>query len=321
MTKLSEAREKFVQILRLRRFSAVYIEHLGLTLRMFDQALRRGGKDDPPVDTLTADDVFGFVRHLNEYRNIMTGRPLGETQILERLRTLRRFLNYLHENDLMARNIGDAIKTGRRVQTAPRGILTRHEVARLLAVPNTKTYLGLRDRVMLEVLYGCGLRAAELLALDRGDIDLEKRFLTVRSGKGAKDRVVPLSDVAAEWLARYIAEAWPRFLAHDRETAALFMSSAGLRISVGLLHKNMQEYRRRAGIKKPGACHALRHSIATHLLEEGLDLRYIQEFLGHSRISSTEIYTTVALGGLRERMERHHPRVKMKTISDNGDAE
>jgi integrase/recombinase XerD len=192
----------------------------------------------------------------------------------------------------------------------PRGLpkaLAEREVERLLAAPDTATCLGLRDRAMLELMYACGLRVSELVELPLAAVNARQGVLRI-SGKGGKERLVPVGEVALEWLSAYLAQARPT-LAKGRQPAALFLSRRGEGMSRQMFWTLVKRHALAAGIQ-PGRIspHVLRHSFATHLLNHGADLRALQMLLGHSALSTTQIYTLVAKEGLKRLHAQHHPR-------------
>jgi len=305
--------ERYLQHLIMRRYSRHSIKAMTRGLSRFTRYLTQAGRHDAPLALLTNADLDGYVQHLREYRGLSDGKPLERNTILNRLWEVRRFFRYLVEEGLMARSPAEFLQLGKIAEVLPRGVMTRDEVKAIMAQPDTSQPLGVRDRALLAVLYGCGLRAAELMALDTSDVDLAKGFLLVRCGKGAKDRVMPLVLDVAEWLERYLAEVRPGLQRYGADTA-LWLNTVGERMRLPTLAVIIQKCKTAAGVNKAGAIHAFRHSIATHLLDAGLDLRYIQEFLGHEHIQTTERYTTVAVIGLAEKLEKCHPRAGMKLL-------
>jgi integrase/recombinase XerD len=166
--------------------------------------------------------------------------------------------------------------------------------------------LGVRDRAMLEVFYASGIRRAELCSLEMADVNPERGTLTVRRGKGKKDRVVPLGGRAASWVARYVREVRPR-LSLDTRTQALFLTGYGEAFNPDVVSRMVSSWIRAAGLGSKGSCHLLRHSCATHMLEGGADIRYIQQLLGHEKLETTAIYTEVTIRQLLEVHARCHP--------------
>lgn len=184
--------------------------------------------------------------------------------------------------------------------------LSEADVEALLAAPVTDTPLGLRDRAMLELLYACGLRVSELVGLPLAGLNLSAGYVRVM-GKGRKERLVPLGDTAAAWLQRYLREARPA-LAGERLPDGLFLSRRGETMTRENFWHLIKRYCVQAGIDRPVSPHTLRHAFATHLLNHGADLRVIQLLLGHSDLSTTQIYTHVARQRLQALHAQHHPR-------------
>jgi integrase/recombinase XerD len=183
------------------------------------------------------------------------------------------------------------------------------EIARLLAAPDVTTPRGLRDKAMIEILYATGMRVSELVTLPHDGVDRERNFVLVR-GKGNKERVIPFGQVAQRALDEYVAKARGTFLADGAVRDALFLRSGGEAMTRQGFWKLLKGYARDAGIKKPISPHKLRHSFATHLVENGADLRAVQAMLGHADLSTTEFYTHVNRERLRRIYGEFHPRAK-----------
>jgi integrase/recombinase XerD len=185
--------------------------------------------------------------------------------------------------------------------------LSESDVEALLQAPVVDDPVGLRDRAMLELMYGAGLRVSELVGLETVQLNLRQGALRV-TGKGGKERLVPLGEEAVHWLERYLAQARP-LLAGKRALAPLFLSRRGAELSRQVFWQAVKRYAVLAGIDSTRVSpHGLRHSFATHLLNHGADLRALQLLLGHSSLSTTQIYTLVAKEGLKRMHARHHPR-------------
>ena len=191
----------------------------------------------------------------------------------------------------------------------PRGLpksLTEEDVESLLEAPPVEKALGLRDRAMLETLYASGLRVSELVALKLGQVSQDMGVVRV-VGKGSKERLVPLGEEAIAWIRRYLKEARPGILA-GRAADALFVTARGGAMTRQMFWTLLRRYALLAGLRKPISPHTLRHAFATHLLNHGADLRVVQLLLGHSDISTTQIYTHVARERLKQLHAKHHPR-------------
>ncbi len=186
--------------------------------------------------------------------------------------------------------------------------LTETEIEAVLAAPVLDTPSGLRDRTMLELMYACGLRVSELVGLPGAAVNLRQGALRVR-GKGGRERLVPLGDEARHWLERYLAEARPLLLGASREAPTLFLAGKGAALTRQAFWRLVKQHAAQAGIALARISpHGLRHSFATHLLNHGADLRALQMLLGHSSLSTTQIYTLVAREQLKQLHARHHPR-------------
>ena len=190
----------------------------------------------------------------------------------------------------------------------------------VLALPDLGDPIGLRDWAMMEVLYSTGIRRAELAALRLPDLDVERGTLTVRLGKGKKDRVVPIGERALMWVGRYLDEVRPSLVVPP-DRAALFLDKRGASVGLARLTQLMRRYIGRAGLGKTGACHIFRHTMATLMLERGADVRLIQEILGHEELSTTEIYTRVSIGHLKAVHDRTHPGAKLERRPQPDDGE
>jgi len=219
--------------------------------------------------------------------------------------TARRFYGYLVREGMMRQDPSAQLSSPRLGRPLPRS-LSEQEVEKLLAAPVLSDPLGVRDRCMLEVLYATGLRVSELVNLSFNQINLAGGVLRVR-GKGSKERLVPLGEEAADWVREFIGGARMEILG-ERKSEALFPTRRGKRMSRQGFWQRLRKHGAVAGIAEHLSPHSLRHAFATHLLDHGADLRAVQMLLGHSSLSTTQIYTQVARQRLRELHRKHHPR-------------
>lgn len=185
--------------------------------------------------------------------------------------------------------------------------LTEREVEKLLAAPDVGSAIGFRDRTMLEVLYASGLRVSELVNLRIPDVNLRQGVVRVM-GKGSKERLVPLGEEAISWLQRYLLEARPDLLKKNLSEEAIFPSSHGKLMTRQTFWHRIKAHAERAGIRRKISPHTLRHAFATHLINHGADLRVVQLLLGHSDLSTTQIYTHIAQHRMKSLHQMHHPR-------------
>jgi integrase/recombinase XerD len=240
------------------------------------------------------------------------GKRLGWGTLRHRLHVLRSFFRRLTRENVILHNPASELEMPRRVRRLPVQAMTTAELSRLLAVPNVTDPLGVRDRAMLEVFYATGIRRAELASLELTDVGSERGTLTVRQGKGGKDRVVPLGARALAWIDRYLSETRPHLCA-DARVPALFLTGYGEAFSPNVLSHAVTGWMRLAGLCGRGSCHLLRHTCATHMLEGGADVRYIQQLLGHESLDTTAIYTQVTINRLIEVHARCHPSARLPT--------
>jgi len=222
------------------------------------------------------------------------------------LSSIRQFCRWMVRQSLRQDDPSEQIDAPRLTRQLP-GSLSEMEMERLLQAPDVTTAFGLRDRAMLELMYGSGLRVSELVNLSLGQVNLNLGLLRL-VGKGAKERVIPLGEEAADWLLRYLGDARPRLLKPGRDSDSVFLSVRGRAMSRQAFWQHLKQYLLRAGISSSFTPHSLRHAFATHLLNHGADLRSLQMLLGHSDLSTTQIYTHVAQARLQELHRRHHPR-------------
>ena len=221
------------------------------------------------------------------------------------LSSLRRFYTYLMQQEIISTNPTDKISMPKIGRSLP-VLLTENEVLKLIKAPNTKKPLGFRDRVMLELLYATGLRVSELVKLEVNQVNLNQGYLRVM-GKGDKERLVPMGKTAKRWMKNYLNGPIQEIL-NDRQSDCLFPTRTSTSISRQAFWQIIKKYAMKVGISAKLSPHSLRHAFATHLINHGADLRVVQMLLGHSDLSTTQIYTHIAQHRLKDHHEKHHPR-------------
>jgi integrase/recombinase XerD len=255
-----------------------------------------------------------YQRHLFLHRK-KDGQALSWRSQSQRVRTVQQYFRWLVRQNVLLWNPASDLVLPRKEHRLPKAILTEEEVERVLAQPDVSTPVGLRDRAVLEVLYGAGLRRLELTRLTLVDVDWERETLWLRQAKGKKDRVVPLGARARMWVERYVRDARGE-LACGRDGGALFLTVQGEAMTADPLTHQTRQYVVAAGVNKPGSCHLFRHTMATLMLEGGADVRYVQEMLGHASLQTTAIYTHVSIRKLTEVHAATHPGAKLKKLSE-----
>lgn len=257
-------------------------------------------------EQITRSILEAYQRHLIHVRKT-NGQPLSVTTQRHRLNTLKKYFAWLCREWIIEANPASELILPRKPQRLPEQPLSSNEINALLAVPDIADVLGLRDRTILELFYSTGIRRAELCNLLITDIRHDRHILAINQGKGGKDRVVPIGETAMDFIERYLKYARPKLLVHPDETA-LFLSSYGEPYKTDAMSRLVSAYLKKSGLERPGSCHLLRHTCATHMLEGGADIRYVQELLGHAKLDTTAIYTRVSIQALADVHARCHPR-------------
>lgn len=222
------------------------------------------------------------------------------------LESIKGFFGWLFNKNHILLNPASHIENPKSPKSLPRHILTTDEVRKIFEIADLNTPVGFRDRAILEVLYSTGIRRKEVCGINLEDINIEGKTMLVREGKGKKDRYIPVGKSAINWIVDYIEKVRPLFLG-DKKSPYLFLSMNAGRIDETYLGIQISNYVKKAQICKAGGCLLFRHSMATTMLENGADIRFIQQMLGHSDLSTTELYTHVSLGKLKEVHARTHP--------------
>jgi integrase/recombinase XerD len=292
-----------LQMLAVRNYSKRSIDGRADGLQRF--FLWCAERDLTRASQITRPILESYQRHLWQYRT-KQNKPLGISTQRDRLGALRHFFSWLVRQNVLLSNPASELEMPRAEKRLPVEALSNTQVEALMNVPNISDALGIRDRTILELFYCTGIRRAELARLELADLNTERRTLRVRQGKGHKDRVLPLGSRALHWLRRYLDETRPRLVIHAA-TQALFLTSYGEAFNPDVLSRQVAAQMKKIGLGRNGSCHLLRHTCATHMLEGGADIRFIQQLLGHEKLDTTAIYTEVSITQLQLVHERCHP--------------
>jgi integrase/recombinase XerD len=264
-------------------------------LQALSRTLTARGND---LRQCSAADIFGYLAE--------RAKNGGKVSSLNRqLSAFRAFFRDAKREGLIDQDPTLTVKAGKAIRPLPKA-LTETEVEALLAAPDLSQIVGMRDKAMVELMYASGLRVSELISLRGAQVNLRQGALKV-TGKGGKDRLLPFGAMAQDWLQRYLDSARPQ-LARAHSPSLLFLSERGEEMTRQAFWYRIKLLAQRAGISKNVSPHTLRHSFATHLVNHGADLRAVQMLLGHSDLSTTEIYTLVAREALKRLHQAHHPR-------------
>ncbi len=289
--------DKFLDYLSAERgLAANTISSYGMDLKMF-----KGFLEESKLSS------WKSVNHqvINTFLLKRRDKGINPASLARELVAIKMFFRFIFQEGFINNDPTSVLESPRLWKRLPDS-LSVEEVERILKAPKIVNPLGLRDKVCLEVLYATGMRVSELVTLKANDLNLDVGFIRCR-GKGDKERIVPLGKVAIRYLTKYLSDVRPKLAKKDKD-GSVFVSHLGKKISRQSIWKIIKKYALLSGIKKNITPHTLRHSFATHLLERGADLRVVQEMLGHSNISTTQIYTHVNKERLKTIHKMFHPR-------------
>jgi integrase/recombinase XerD len=258
-----------------------------------------------------------YQRYLFYYRK-RNGAPLSFTSQRGKLSPLKGFFKWLTKNNYLLSNPASELELPRTVRRLPKHVLTVEEVEAVMGQVDLTDPLGIRDRAVLEALYSTGMRRMELINLQVPDIDRERGTVLIRQGKGRKDRIIPIGERALYWIDRYVTRV-RLHLVVGADDLTLFLTRSGERFNDCWLSNTVARYVDQANLGKRGACHLFRHTMATLMLENGCDIRFIQAMLGHAELSTTQIYTQVAIRVLKQMHAATHPgtRAAHRSVASN----
>ena len=242
---------------------------------------------------------------INSFVSFRFSKGISSSSNMRLISSLKKFFVYLVSHNFIKKNPTENIESPRKVKLLPHTIDVE-SVDKLLNSPDLKTRFGARDKAMLEILYACGLRVSELVSLKFSQVVIESNFLRVM-GKGSKERIIPINDYALTFLKAYIEDFRSEFM-KSKKTDSLFLSNRGLEMTRHSFWHIIKKYALQAGINNHLSPHTLRHAFATHMINNGADLRVVQLLLGHSDLSTTQLYTHIAKNELKELHCKNHPR-------------
>jgi len=315
---LAAMMEKHLLDLRVRNYSEYTIKNRKVHIGFFIQWCHDRGITEPTE--VTRPILEHYQRHLFHYRQ-KNGNPLTFRSQLARLVPLRVWFRWMARQRYILHNPASELELPRLEHRLPKTVFTVAEMEQVLTQPNINDPLGLRDRALMETLYSTGMRRLELANLKLYDLDTERGTVTIRQGKGKKDRVIPIGDRAAAWIDKYIRESRTQLVV-EPDDHTVFLSNAGEPFCLDHLSDLVRMHVDAANIGKRGACHMFRHCMATLMLENGADIRYIQQMLGHADLKTTQIYTQVSIRQLKLIHSATHPaRLDKSVIQSKKDPE
>jgi integrase/recombinase XerD len=304
--------KRYLESMRVRNYSPFTVDNREISLLQFfgwcdARSIGRPQEVTKPI-------LERYQRHLFHLRK-RDGKPLSFRTQHSRLVPVRAYFKWLTRQNVLLWNPASELELPRVERRLPRYVLTESEAERVLGMPDVSDAIGLRDRAILEVLYSTGIRRLEVVHLSVYDIDQERGTLIVRQGKGKKDRMVPIGERAIAWVGRYLEDVRPK-LVMPPDDGTLFLGATGEELDPNWLSQWVHRYVDAADIGKRGACHLFRHTMATLMLENGADVRYIQEMLGHAELSTTQIYTQVSIRRLKQVHTLTHPGASLSRLGD-----
>jgi integrase/recombinase XerD len=302
---------RYLEHLEVRNYSSSTINGTRQKVRDFITWAAARELTDPKEITMAV--LEAYQREIHRHRKT-NGKPLTATTQRSYISIIKLFFGWMTKRRIIAANPASELDLPRPEKRLHEEALAIGEIDTVLNIPDISDPLGLRNRTMLEVFYSTGLRRSELTRLETTDINHERGTLRVRQGKGKKDRVVPIGQSALEWIARYLDQARPRLAVGP--SAILFLTSYGEGFNPDTLSRLVSDLLKKANIGRPGSCHLIRHTCATHMLEGGADIRYIQQLLGHESLETTAIYTETSITQLKEIHAQTHPAEKRRPLPE-----
>jgi integrase/recombinase XerD len=306
-TPMQSMLEDYIHKLELQGFTEDTRSVRRIHLYMFERWAAERGIVEPVEATRPV--LERYQRYLFHYRK-KDGKPLSFSSQHSRLSALRMWFKWLTRQNYLLHNPASEIELPRLSKPLPR-VLTASEAETIMMQPDIAEPVGLRDRTILETFYSTGMRRAELVNLKLYDIDRSAGIVTIREGKGRKDRVIPIGERAIAWIDKYLDVARPKLVV-EPDDMTVFLTAQGEAFSRNALSLIIREYVEAANIGKRGACHLFRHTMATLMLEGGADIRFIQQMLGHARLDTTQIYTHVSIRMLKQIHSVTHPAAVLK---------
>lgn len=301
--------------LKARGYATQSVQYKYASLIWFIEWCHERGIDR--IEQITRPILQRYQRYLY-YAISRSGKPLSTASQRNRLTAVRTWFKFLMRENLILYNPASELELPKPEKRLPKHTLTTEEAELVLSQPDIETDAGLRDRAILEVLYSTGIRRQEVINLTRQDINVGAGVIAIRQGKGKKDRFVPVGERALTWVEKYLDDVRPQH-ALPSSPDNVFLDETGRDLDPHKVSRAVKKYVKQSDINKVGSCHLFRHTMATLMLENGADIRFIQQMLGHSQLSTTEIYTHVAIHKLKEIHTATHPAKLKDTKEQNQD--
>jgi len=286
----------YLESLRIRGYSELTIDMHDLAIGRFIGWSEQRGVVEP--NDITRDVIQAYQRMLFYYRK-KNGDPFKQVTQNRVMVTLKVFCRWLVNENHLKYSPAESIELARLPRQLPRAILSQDQIHKILSLPDLSTDIGIRDRAIMETFYSSAIRRMEMIQLQVQDLDIPQGIITIRHGKGGHQRLVPIGEKALQWVIKYMEEVRPKYEVNPTDKT-LFLYENGEAMYHSRMSSMVKRYMKKAGIQSDGSCHLFRHACATHLLEAGVDIRLIQQLLGHAKTDTTAIYTRVSIGLLKK---------------------
>jgi len=306
---LQAAVARYLEWIAAHGFSEDTVNTRRAYLGYFHEWCRERGLE-APIE-ITRPILERYQRWLYHYRKT-NGQPLGFRTQHTRLQAIKSFFQWMARQNYLLHNPASEIVLPRMEHRLPKYVLTAEEAEQIIQQPDVTDPEGLRDRAILETFYSTGMRRMELANLKVYDVDTDRTTLTIRQGKGRKDRVIPIGERALAWIDKYLQESRPQLLTTGGDDGTVFLTHLGEPFDRRQLTALVRGYLIESKVGKMGGCHLFRHTVATLMLENGADIRVIQEMLGHVKLTTTELYTRVSINLLRQVYSATHPAAHLR---------
>lgn len=300
--------DDFLNYLKTKGYSQNTLSYISIHLEQFYLWILDNNIKD--IREITPKIIYDYQLYLTNTHKRKDGQNISSLTVLAKLSALKKYFQFLQKQRFILLDPSLDLELPKLRDYLPKNILTQQETEHFLSLPNN-TIFGLRDKAILELLYSSGIRRAEACNLDLYDVSLKDKTLHIRSPKNRRDRIVPIGEKAKEATEKYLLVSRPK-LSQDAREKALFLSQYGSRIKRESLNYLLKKYSQIMRLDRKITPHCLRHSCATHLLQNGAPLTIIQRLLGHTRLKTTQIYTRISPCDLKEAIRKYHPRERIK---------
>ncbi|MFC2062179.1 tyrosine-type recombinase/integrase [Elusimicrobiota bacterium] len=303
---ITEYVEKYLHDMKINNYSQDTISGYEKALQYFEKYLSENDIDR--VADVTAEIIKEYNNGLRNHVVEKTGKTYKSSTLGTMLNPIKMFFDWLNKQMVILYDPAKDMEVPPSKKGLPRTILSKEEIKKFIEMPRTDTVTGYRDRTIFELFYATGMRNMELQDLRLKDIDLDAGTVRIKKGKGRKERVLPLTKVAKGFLQEYINNIRPVLNKDSLDNQTLFLNMTGKKFWRRGICQIFSNYAKQSDISKPITPHVIRHSVATQLLENGMDIRYIQELLGHGSLQTTQLYSKVTMKGLRKNYNKYHPK-------------